>query len=583
MRISSWVWISVVAVGLLLSGLAGVVDGGVLLARVAGPQQAQGVEIVDNTVPAPLPAADPVPAPQPEMAIPVASTPIAPADPAPAAAAPSGAKAPLAPMPVEAATPNDWAPNASTINPPTAEATPAVATATAVASTPAVESPTVAVQPRPSVKKSGVRAVRPRIASSPNAPTAPAAMVDLANAPIVVELLPEVQVRGEHIYLSDVAKVRGHVGVALPAPNTVEVGKLDARSTHTVVISRPIVRQALVNEGVDMQSAVFTGANATRVVPERNVVQSHDLMAAAQTFLMRELTQRYGWNKADIHIRPVQNVPEMVVPSGRVVVVPSRTDERRPMGSVAISLEVKVDGRHFDTVRASFQVQVMGRVVVARNVINVGNVIAADDVELRSMDLASLPEGAVTKLSDVVGRMSNWTLRPGSVLAQGMAVTAPMVSKNAAVTIHYQGERVELTMSGVALKDGQKDDSIPVRNTDTGKVLEAVVVDRGNVMVAPPPTVSMLPVAAVPKAPPAPGSFMQQRAPMPMHGTSPNFSEQRLPPAPATMAPPLPPAVQAAVTPAKSTPYDAMRAAAATGKYGEARMIDVRHKPIPFK
>lgn len=622
-NVSNWIWISVVAAALLGSGLVGL---------FGCPRPEQVWSAVETRFGPTQAAQAPIPAAMPAAAAPPAVTVVdpesgggdaaapPPADPqtAPAAAAPATDPSPVAasPAPVaqDAAPATPLAPLPMAPTAPVAAASPAPAAA--APAVPAAAS-TVAAAPAPRPTHRPLRVPLPSKLAPSNLTRArfvvvhraPKHVADNDANPIahslVVDVLPEIRLAGASVQLDDLVRLHAPVGMAIPSIANVEVARISRQSVRSIAINRPLIRQTLVNQGIDMSHAVFTGANATRILPVRNVVQARDLMRVAQQYLMSVLTGDYHWRKANIHLRPIQQLQPVVVGPGRLVIEASRVDDRRPLGALGINLDLKLNGMIVKTVCASFQVQVMARVAEARHQVTAGNVIASDDVRLVERDLGSLPEGVVTDLSHLVGKVAQWTMRPGMILTEGMAMVPPVVAQNGSVTIHYQSGNVEMTLVGRALKDGQKGDVIPVKAVDTGKTFDAIVVDRDNVEVGPEPDVSYQPAARPDDPQPAPSTaphVVQRHAvapgttviapsgPLPMWGPSPHFSEQQLPVRSAAVTPKGPklPGPNYATAPAANgkthvgNPYFQMSAALGNGHRPSKAMFDLRQKALPL-
>jgi flagella basal body P-ring formation protein FlgA len=603
-NISSWVWITMVAVFMLGSGLVGTfglpslgrawsameksfsADSGTVAAVpvIQQPQSRPTMEV-------PAPAAPAAPAPSTDVAQNTDAAAITEDVPAPAATPEAVAEAvawaetaaePL-PQTAAAAPPPQTAPEKSTLQtaPLAKTAAPAVRSG-ALAPVPMTTVPLQAPQPVAPISEPKGVSLPKVVVKTPRSMPSPA-----NKSGVRVTLRPEVKIGGERVMLSDVATLVAPKGVHLPDPTTVEVGTIASAAVRSSLITRPIVRQALIREGVDMKDAEFEGPNATRIVPLRNVVKSAVLMRAAQNFLAGELAAQ-GWQKSDLQVRPVQDVPDMVVPDGKVAIETSRIDNRRPVGMVLVNLDVRVGDQIIKSVRASFQVQVSGRVVTLRHMVEKDSLIAATDIEVTRRDISTLPDGAVRDPSQALGKMALLTLRPGTVLIDSMAGIQPTVARNSIVTIHFRGEKVSLTMNGKALKDGQKGDTIPVRNVDTGKMMDAVVIDKNNVDVSGAPTA---PASVTQDIVPAGVGAFATKAGLPMVPPSAGFSEMDMPPRtvqPAN-APKLPPPnyVKRPATPTptlKSAPGPTVQAAVRSLKQEiAAPMFDMRSKALPLR
>jgi flagella basal body P-ring formation protein FlgA len=75
------------------------------------------------------------------------------------------------------------------------------------------------------------------------------------------------------------------------------------------------------------------------------------------------------------------------------------------------------------------------------------------------------------------------TISAGNILHDKMLRAIPIVARGDQVRISFVGERVKISVLGVARDNGGSGDRIWVENLQTGKLIRAAVSGRGSVVV----------------------------------------------------------------------------------------------------
>ena len=112
-----------------------------------------------------------------------------------------------------------------------------------------------------------------------------------------------------------------------------------------------------------------------------------------------------------------------------------------------------------------------------------GEVVSAADVEIRQIPLNQL---AANSLSDVDALGDLETIRPlraGSPLTLNALRTRQMIEQGQQVVILGGGGGLQVKMEGTAMKSGSYGELIPVKNTRSGRIVEAAIQDEGTVVV----------------------------------------------------------------------------------------------------
>jgi flagella basal body P-ring formation protein FlgA len=113
-----------------------------------------------------------------------------------------------------------------------------------------------------------------------------------------------------------------------------------------------------------------------------------------------------------------------------------------------------------------------------------GTVLNASHLRREQRPLHALPPQYLTDIDQAVGRTLTRAVSGATVASPNMLQTRDLVAKGQEVTILATGAKVQVRMAGVALQKGQQGERIDVKNTSSGKTVQAVIVDGGTVQVA---------------------------------------------------------------------------------------------------
>ncbi len=124
------------------------------------------------------------------------------------------------------------------------------------------------------------------------------------------------------------------------------------------------------------------------------------------------------------------------------------------------------------------RVRLSADVLVARRAIAAGRPLDEADIETARRDVTATPD-ALADGDAALGQSSRRALKAGQVLQQRLLQQAVLIRRGAAVRIVARQGGVVVEAAGEAQEAGVLDQVIRVRNTATGKMLQARVVDSG--------------------------------------------------------------------------------------------------------
>jgi flagella basal body P-ring formation protein FlgA len=191
--------------------------------------------------------------------------------------------------------------------------------------------------------------------------------------------------------------------------------------------------------------------------------------------IMQNLNQNYPLEKAqyvcDFSHLNISNLPQ----SDSVAVDGFGKDN--PRGQVAVRLSFFQQGKRVYQTAASIKIGVLEPVYVVARPIKSGEAITAEELTIETRDIASLDEVPVQSIDELTGMVSTRYLTPGKPLTVSSIQRPPTLKSGDHVRIRFSKGSLILDAEGIARENGSKGNRIKVMNTDTKKIISAVVVD----------------------------------------------------------------------------------------------------------
>ena len=120
------------------------------------------------------------------------------------------------------------------------------------------------------------------------------------------------------------------------------------------------------------------------------------------------------------------------------------------------------------------------KTVVVKKNITKGEVITEDNLTFSFQISDDLP-GGFTTMSEIIGRKAKFNLARGAVIKTRQLEIVYPVEKGKAVLVVANNSRLSITVNAIALEAGQIGDMIKVKNSTSGKILNAIVTGEKKV------------------------------------------------------------------------------------------------------
>ncbi|MCG6542913.1 flagellar basal body P-ring formation chaperone FlgA [Pseudomonas sp. KSR10] len=219
-----------------------------------------------------------------------------------------------------------------------------------------------------------------------------------------------------------------------------------------------------------MSASFQAHADATAQI--RQAVENH-LRA-----MLEQQAERQGWQ--GMQLRYETSLPGSAhnhPPCGNSLRVRATGDA--PSAMERQQLEIRCADTPGWSLSATAQAHVFLPAVHAAAIIDRGQTIRDSDLKLERINIAKARRGFYNRLSEVVGLAAKRRVRAGQTITPALLEQAMAVKRGEPVKIVASNDGIEASTSGEALGDGQPGEVIRVRNTRSGKVIDAKVLEAG--------------------------------------------------------------------------------------------------------
>lgn len=240
-----------------------------------------------------------------------------------------------------------------------------------------------------------------------------------------------------------------------------------------------LIQKRLKQHHIDLATVIVEGPPQVVVTRRHVEIQKEEIEKIVSEFIIQQTTRK---NKT-LRIKEIQGQTSVILPNGRITYSVKAPRNRQLMGRCPLSVDFSVNGHTEKKVWVTAVIEVLGPVVVARKPLGRYKPIAADDIEVQTMDLANLPANVLSDPEAAIGKRTKRAIGAQMPLRADSVELPPLVRRGDFVTIIVESKNLKITTLGQVKKKGHLGERIPVVNLDSKKVLHARVVDANTVKV----------------------------------------------------------------------------------------------------
>lgn len=145
-----------------------------------------------------------------------------------------------------------------------------------------------------------------------------------------------------------------------------------------------------------------------------------------------------------------------------------------PAGRISLSVECDSPKWRF---RASAKINLWVRLVAAKRNISRGEVLTADLLEYKSVDISKHLHSLEANISKVLGLSVKRELRKNDIISRRYLENKQLVNKDEHILLQVNFANFSANVKAIALEDGQLGEIIKVKNLSSDKVVQGKVID----------------------------------------------------------------------------------------------------------
>lgn len=112
-----------------------------------------------------------------------------------------------------------------------------------------------------------------------------------------------------------------------------------------------------------------------------------------------------------------------------------------------------------------------------------GEIITEQQLTLTKQEISQLRSGFITDINTVINQQATRNLAPGIPISNKDFTKAIIIKRGDTVMITTNKSQLTIQMTGSAMSDGAQGQSIRIKNTSSGRIITATVVQAGVVSV----------------------------------------------------------------------------------------------------
>lgn len=222
-----------------------------------------------------------------------------------------------------------------------------------------------------------------------------------------------------------------------------------------------------------LRSMLLLAADIASAEPIQSVPMIEDAVAA----YLSENLQPGG----KYEIGPLQIDPRLQLPQcQQALQVFSQSGGIKPGRN---TLGVRCQGDKGWTIYTMASIKSFKDVLVLGKSLRRGDIIQPEHLNVEMRDIGSLQQGYLSNLEDVVGKQASRAIPEGSVLNRLHYAEPALVKRGERVNIQSARAGMLISALGTAMADGVKGQKINVKNLSSQRVIQATVVETGQVSV----------------------------------------------------------------------------------------------------
>jgi flagella basal body P-ring formation protein FlgA len=295
---------------------------------------------------------------------------------------------------------------------------------------------------------------------------------------LTIEGWQGVLVQGSDITIGDVAEVKGDDPNTVAKVRSLVIGQSPPPGEERL-LNGGYITTRLKQNGFHPQDVLLRVPEKIRVTRASQRIEVRNIEAA----VMRTLRDQSPWKAQKTTIRELRGIEPVILPVGPVQYEVTFPPNASFLGPTSFSLLLRVSGNIEKRLYGTAHIEVLQDVATIARPVARDEVIEAEDIRIKQMNLSRVPPRTVAKPEELIGKRAKKPLPANTMVHAYEVETLPFVQKGDVVLIIVESPLLKITATGEALERGGRGATIRVRNVTSNREIRAVVVDKKMVRV----------------------------------------------------------------------------------------------------
>jgi len=147
------------------------------------------------------------------------------------------------------------------------------------------------------------------------------------------------------------------------------------------------------------------------------------------------------------------------------------------------SIGIKCNSHKKWTIYTSAMISIYQEVIVLSQPIKRGGFYTESALHLEKREISTLRSGFFTTPENIINKQATRNLNHNAVITQSNITEPKLIKRGQKVIIKVNSPNLEISVAGIALMDGIKNQNIRIKNIKSKQIVQATVVKQGQVVV----------------------------------------------------------------------------------------------------
>lgn len=290
--------------------------------------------------------------------------------------------------------------------------------------------------------------------------------------------LARVKIEKDLILLKDLVHIYGDDSQLNQRIGRIEMGKVLPLGQSRIIDEKDI-RLSIKRAGIKSEIIEITLSQPISVTRAAMAVSPDLIKTEVHNFIISHLPLK----KATVTIKEIRWSGPVNLPKGKLSYHIEPKYYSDLIGKISLTIFFDVNGQLEKRLLVFARVEVVEKVVLARNLISRGQLIQRSDLELCALELSQIKGQPLTDIEMLSGKRASRHIYPKQVILENDVEIPPVVKRGDKVKIVVYFSNLTATARGVVRENGRIGDKIKVVNIDSKKSLYATVIDHKTVRI----------------------------------------------------------------------------------------------------